>query len=432
MKKRILSLLLSIVMVIGILPITVMVIGILPITALAANEEAGVHVIVENTTFTPETAESLGATWKEEYWSGTLVDTWVPIDNNSTMMSCVVTALEQNGYTQKGAENNYIAEINGLSEFNGGSLSGWMGALNDWFVNEAFGAFTVANGKLEAGDEIRIMYTASFGEDLGGSWGNNDTTVKAIAFSEGQLAPTFEKNTHEYTLTVPAGTQEILVTPTASNKNFQVRTKVDNTVYKRTAKVPVSDGTDIVVECAWDGSLSMNGSGEPKTYTIHVVEEQVPLDPRQVMNDTLAQLAKDVPNPQFGTNGGEWTVLALARGGYFDSLSNEYFKGYYDRVVKTVNETAAKVNNGGALHSMKLTENSRLILALSAIGKESTQVGDWNIVEPLSNIKNVSKQGINGPVYALLALDTYDYLLQMQGKSLVVGISRNGSEVGSM
>ncbi len=156
------------------------------------------------------------------------------------------------------------------------------------------------------------------------------------------------------------------------------------------------------------GILPITALAANEEAGVHV-EEQMSQDPRQVMNDTLAQLAKDVPNPKFGTKDGEWTVLALARGGYFDSLSNEYFKGYYDRIVETVNETAAKVNNGGALHKSKLTENSRLILALSAIGKESTQVGDWNIVEPLSNIKNVSKQGINGPIYALLALDTYDY-----------------------
>lgn len=48
-------------------------------------------------------------------------------------------------------------------------------------------------------------------------------------------------------------------------------------------------------------------------------------------------------------------------------------------------------------------------MALSAIGKESTQVGDWNIVEPLSSIDNVAKAGVNGPIYALLALDTFDY-----------------------
>ena len=65
-------------------------------------------------------------------------------------------------------------------------MSGWMGTLNDWFTNYGFGAFTVADGTLGSGDEIRIMYTRNgYGADLGGSWDNNDKTVKDLAFSAG-------------------------------------------------------------------------------------------------------------------------------------------------------------------------------------------------------------------------------------------------------
>ena len=260
MKKRILSLLLVFTMLLGMVP------GVT--TAEAAGDR--VHVIVENTTFTPDNAEELGATWEETFWQGTLVDTWVAIDESSTMMGCVVTALEAEGYTQTGAENNYISDINGLGEFDGGYMSGWMGTLNDWFTNQGFGAYTVADGTLEAGDEIRIMYTTAYGDDLGGSWGNSDTTVKELTFSEGELDPAFDKDTHAYTLTIPDGTASVVVTPTASNKNYQVRTRIGDTVYKRTADVPVADGTEIIVECNWPGSLSMNEGGEHQTYTITV------------------------------------------------------------------------------------------------------------------------------------------------------------------
>lgn len=126
----------------------------------------------------------------------------------------------------------------------------------------------------------------------------------------------------------------------------------------------------------------------------------------EVLNDTLNKLSQKVLEPVFGTTGGEWTVLALARGNYFNKDS-DYFKGYYDRIVETVNTKAP--NNNGALHSVKLTENSRLILALSAIGKDSHSVGDWDIIAPLENFNNVIKQGINGPIFALIALDTQNY-----------------------
>ena len=50
----------------------------------------------------------------------------------------------------------------------------------------------------------------------------------------------------------------------------------------------------------------------------------------------MAKLAATVTSPTFGTNGGEWTVLSLARGEYYHS-DDTYFKDYYNRIVKIVN-----------------------------------------------------------------------------------------------
>lgn len=188
-------------------------------TTFAVSEhDDAVHVIVENTTFTPESEY-----WSDSFWDGRIVDTWIPLNDDSTMMTCIVEALESDGHILEGAENNYISSIDGLSEFDGGDMSGWMGTLNDWFTNEGFNSFTVADGELETGDEIRVMYTCAYGEDLGGSWANNDSTVKDIALSAGTLSTAFDKDTHEYTLNVPSDVDKITVIPTASNKNFQVR-----------------------------------------------------------------------------------------------------------------------------------------------------------------------------------------------------------------
>ena len=256
MKKKILSLLLALVMALSLVPTSV----------LAAPVDLGkAHVIVENTTFTKP------VDGKAPAWTGTLVDTWVKLTGDSTMMSCVAEALDAKGYTHTGT--TYISEINGLSELDGGSASGWMGTLNDWFTNEGLGEFTVANGKLEAGDEIRVMYTCSLGDDLGGSWNNNDTTVKALTFSDGQLSPTFHKDTDSYTLKLSSKVSSVQVTPTATNKNFQVRTSVDGTEYKRTAKIPVADGTVITVKCGDPSWPSMNKGAEAHEYKITVSQE---------------------------------------------------------------------------------------------------------------------------------------------------------------
>ena len=253
MKKKILSLLLALVMALSLVPTSV----------LAAPDDLGqAHVIVENTTFTKP------VDGKAPAWTGTLVDTWVKLTEDSTAMNCVTEALDAKGYTHTGT--TYISEINGLSELDGGSASGWMGTLNDWFTNEGFAAFTVAAGTLEAGDEIRVMYTCSLGDDLGGSWNNNDTTVKALTFSDGQLSPAFDKDTDSYTLKLSSKVGSVQVTPTASNKNFQVRTSVDGTEYKRTAKIPVADGTVITVKCGDPSWPSMNKGAEAHEYKITV------------------------------------------------------------------------------------------------------------------------------------------------------------------
>ena len=268
MKKRIAALLLALVMAFSLIPATV----------FAEEDHTNqVHVIVENTTFTK--AQEGG---KAPAWMGTLVDEWVALTGSSTMMSCVKAALDAESISSVGVEDTYISSINGLAANDGGSMSGWMGTLNDWFTNVGFASITEASGMLTAGDEIRIMYTSNgYGADLGGSWDNTDKTVKALTFSAGTLDKEFNKDTHEYTLTVPADVTAVKVTPTASNKNFQVRTSVGKIEYKRTAMVPVENDTVITVKCGDPSWPSMNDNdGEAQIYTITVkTEGETPVTP---------------------------------------------------------------------------------------------------------------------------------------------------------
>lgn len=101
-----------------------------------------------------------------------------------------------------------------------------------------------------------------------------------------------------------------------------------------------------------------------------------------ILNTVLSTLAQNVPEPTFGTLVGEWTVLCLARGQHYEK-NDAYFSDYYKRIEQVVAEKASSVNQNGALHKAKSTENSRLILALSAIGKDATSVNGWNLIAPL-------------------------------------------------
>ena len=112
-------------------------------------------------------------------------------------------------------------------------------------------------------------------------------------------------------------------------------------------------------------------------------------------------MLSEVPEPAVGSIGGEWAVLGLARSGC--EVPQEYWDSYYNRVEQTVK------NCGGVLHQRKYTEYSRLVLALTAIGADPTSVGGYDILAPLGEYDKVVWQGVNGPVYALLALDCRDY-----------------------
>lgn len=235
-------------------------------------EEAigSVRVIIRNDTYSVLNGAA---------WDGVLVSTNVEITASSTMMSCVVAALGD--YSETGAESGYISEINGLSAGDGGAMSGWMGTLNDWFTSEGFDAYTVAAGTLQNGDEICICYSLDYGADVGSSWDNNDKTLSALTASIGVLTPAFSPDTHAYTLTVPAGASSVKLTPTAVNKNFQVRAAVGAAEYKRTAYIPVTDGTVITVTDGDPAWPSMNNapygtadSVPAEVYTITVAVAQ--------------------------------------------------------------------------------------------------------------------------------------------------------------
>ena len=150
MKKsqRLLSLLLA----------AVLLLGLLPASALGVNTTPRVHVTVENTTYTEANAAS---DWIAPAWSGQLPNVWGPLEGTMTMMSCIDWALESAGHPTIGADKGYISEINGVAEKRNGEYSGWIGTLNDWFTNYGFDQYTTADGTLQDGDEIRVMYTST-------------------------------------------------------------------------------------------------------------------------------------------------------------------------------------------------------------------------------------------------------------------------------
>ena len=292
-----------------------------------------VQVIVENTTFTKDM-------WPngKKFWDGVAVDEEVALTADSTMMSCIVAALKENGYTQVGADSNYISSITvgdqPLGQFDGGDQSGWMGTLNDWFTNFGFQEFTVENGSLSNGDVIRIMYTREgLGADLGGTWDNSDTTIKALEIQGGKLltrfAPGEAGNTYEYTLAIDGESADLKLTPTAANKNYLTKIFLNEKVtsdeeggsfFKRTQMIPVAAGDTIYVGCGEYAWPSMNKQEteareyQGTWYVLHVVNASAGADYVDDLIDALPA-ASDVSYDNYQQYG---DAAAVARKAYED------------------------------------------------------------------------------------------------------------------
>lgn len=103
-----------------------------------------------------------------------------------------------------------------------------------------------------------------------------------------------------------------------------------------------------------------------------------------------------------GSVGGEWMILGLARSGRTVPGAADYLENLRQYIEENIDEN-------GRLHQSKSTENSRIILALTALGEDAGDVDGISLLRGLGDIDFLQKQGINGPIWALIALDCGNY-----------------------
>lgn len=128
-------------------------------------------------------------------------------------------------------------------------------------------------------------------------------------------------------------------------------------------------------------------------------EPTAPLD--ALLSETAQWLVSQIPEPAHGSVGGEWMIFGLARSGA--EVPGGYFDNYFENLA------AYTAEQGGILHARKYTEYSRVVLAVTAIGKDPRDVGGYNMLQPLADYEQTVFQGINGAIFALLALDSGNY-----------------------
>lgn len=183
-------------------------------------------------------------------------------------------------------------------------------------------------------------------------------------------------------------------------------------------------GTETLPKTTLDNTYLKDGD----TLRLFFTDTYIPLDPTdptvpgtevpgfdEAYAGAKAYIQSAVSAPVVSYLFGEWAVLGQARAGV--ELSDAYIQAYYDKVVAYVK---ANIGSDGILrkpddkNTPVITDNERIALALTAIGKDSANVGGKNLLAALQDkdimkVTDTSYTDINGLVMGLLALNSRNY-----------------------
>ena len=165
----------------------------------------------------------------------------------------------------------------------------------------------------------------------------------------------------------------------------------------------------LIPASAPDEALASGSDGASVPDPVPAESAPAPASCGEILADTAAYLSASVLNPGVSSIGGEWAVVGLARNG---SLPADWAATYYTNLVRALRDA------GGVLHRVKYSEYSRVVLALSSLGFDPTDVAGYDVLSPLGDFDQVCWQGVNGPIWALIALDSrgYDVPAAPEGK----------------
>lgn len=185
----------------------------------------------------------------------------------------------------------------------------------------------------------------------------------------------------------------------------------------------VKGGNEILPKTTLDNTYLKDGD----TLRLFFTDTYIPLDPTdptvpgtevpgfdEAYAGAKAYIQSAVSAPVVSYLFGEWAVLGQARAGV--ELSDAYIQAYYDKVVAYVrkNMGADGVLRDPESHNPVITDNERIALALTAIGKDPANVGGESLLKALQNkdimkVTDTSNTDINGLVMGLLALNSRNY-----------------------
>ena len=382
--------------------------------------------------------------------------TWVgattyTVDSNATVWTVLKKCLDENGYTYSNSTGNYVASINGLAEFTNGKNSGWMYTLNG-----SYPKLGVSQQYLNDGDVIVFHYTDDYTVEKHGF--NNDTTTgtttggtsggtttggttgggtSMITTADRNKSAAVDKLIEKIgTVTKDSGpaieaARKAYNDLTPTQKRLVNRLKELTDAEKAYARLTATaedqkKAQEVMDKISKIGNVTKDSEQDIKdareAYDALTDLQKKLVDNYDVLTAAETKLAmlktmgkvsnpyittgdymEALGTPSVGSTGGEWMVIGLAR----SDRNVPGVENYYKKVLEYVAENIDPET--GRLHKAKSTDNSRIIIALTAIGRDVTNVGGYDLLQGLSDLEFVKYQGNNGPIWALLALDSGNY-----------------------
>ncbi len=351
---------------------------------------------------------------------------WLPttsytVPENATVLDVFELALKD-GHTWVNANGNYISEIDGLAEFDNGANSGWL-----YQVNGSYPSFGISEQTLSEGDAIVFHYTDDYTLEAT-AWNDSQKQIKAVeelidaigtvtldsksaidaaraAYDALRAGQKPLVGNYEALLNAEAAYAQLVADQNDREQAQAVMELIDaiGTVSKD------SEQAIAAARAAYDALTPVQKALVENYDALTAAERALANLYKRELLETLyvanqKYIVSSVSDPTVASTGGEWAIIALARSGA--AVPEGYYARYYDAAVAYVK---ANCNAQEQLHHTKSTDNSRVILALTAIGKDVTDVGGHNLLAGLSDFDYVCKQGVNGPIWALIALDCHSY-----------------------
>ena len=278
-------------------------------------------------------------------------------------------ALASHGYSASGS--TYISAISGpngtLKEKDRGPNSGWMYSVNGSIASVTMNQYFVSDG-----DSIEMFYTDDYTK-LGHSGEYTPDDVIDLIDAIGTVTK-------------------------RSGDDIAAARKAYDSLTDEEKKQVTNYGTLLAAEKAYADILKKSAKELGDIYK------------------TTGDYIEKLPGDELNAFGSEWYILGLARSG------RKVFDDYYKAIEKYVSEN---IDENGRLDEKRATDNAKLVLVLSALDKDVTDVGGHDLLKALSDMDYVTQQGLSGAIYALLAFDCRGYDIPSADKN-VEQTSREG------